>query len=543
MLKEYYTGDYYEPQTTAGEYARTVGEFLPGAIVPGGLATKAASVLVPAIASETAGQMTEGTPMEQPARIGAGIVGGLGVGAASALRGGANVALGRAARGVTPEQMAMAEALRARSPIPLTQAEAIQQVTGGATNMGRLQSVVERSSNELGPMMAQRPEAVRQAVSAVTEQIAPPMAPQAVAGRAQQASEGVIDRMRQRVNASAADDYRAAEGQVVSAEEYSALRSMPSYRLAEEALFANPILRPGTGPQSVDAVKRVIRQMDTMEAAASPSLFNPAADATLSSAIGQEAGLARGVSNLASPELARARQTVATGREAFVDPLKRGPLGAIASQQELRPTVQGQIGALFPQTMNEGQAAETVQALRLMGEIDPSAPAPLVRQYLATQANQSLRDVQSGANQFGGASLAARIAGTPENAAAFFGSVDAAAPMAARDARGLVEALRATGQRMRPGSETAFNTEILKDISGGGALGEGARAVASPLGIPSRISNALTDFLAERNSREIARALMAPPEEATRRMSNALRSRRGGNRIRIGVAGTQNGED
>jgi hypothetical protein len=63
----------YEPQTTAGEYAKTTGEFVGGALAMpyGGPLRAAGSVVLPAIASETAGQMTKGTEMEGPARLAA----------------------------------------------------------------------------------------------------------------------------------------------------------------------------------------------------------------------------------------------------------------------------------------------------------------------------------------------------------------------------------------------------------------------------------------------------------------------------------------
>ncbi len=65
----------YEPQTTAGEYAQTIGEFAPGMLAgPGGLASRVASnVVIPAVASEAAGQATEGTKFEPLARLTAAI--------------------------------------------------------------------------------------------------------------------------------------------------------------------------------------------------------------------------------------------------------------------------------------------------------------------------------------------------------------------------------------------------------------------------------------------------------------------------------------
>lgn len=70
-------GPLHEPETTAGEYARTIGEFVPGALAgPGGLARKALTqTVLPALASETAGQVTEGTRLEPYARMVGAILG------------------------------------------------------------------------------------------------------------------------------------------------------------------------------------------------------------------------------------------------------------------------------------------------------------------------------------------------------------------------------------------------------------------------------------------------------------------------------------
>lgn len=65
-------GKFYEPQTTAGQYAETVGEFLPGSVAgPGRMATKLAVGATSGAASEAAGQATEGTALEPWARMGA----------------------------------------------------------------------------------------------------------------------------------------------------------------------------------------------------------------------------------------------------------------------------------------------------------------------------------------------------------------------------------------------------------------------------------------------------------------------------------------
>jgi hypothetical protein len=76
-LRRYGIADgFYEPKTTAGEYARTGGEFASLALGPGGTASRVARVAVPAVASETAGQLTEGTALEPWARLGGALLGG-----------------------------------------------------------------------------------------------------------------------------------------------------------------------------------------------------------------------------------------------------------------------------------------------------------------------------------------------------------------------------------------------------------------------------------------------------------------------------------
>lgn len=63
-------GGYHKPETVAGEYARTVGEFAPGMVMgPSGAVRRIASAVIPALTSEAAGQATKGTSLEPAARI------------------------------------------------------------------------------------------------------------------------------------------------------------------------------------------------------------------------------------------------------------------------------------------------------------------------------------------------------------------------------------------------------------------------------------------------------------------------------------------
>lgn len=78
MVEDNVTGKFYEPKTTAGKYASTIGEFAPGALFPGGVVQRVVgNVVGPAIASETAGQLAQGTGYEGAARVAGALVGGM----------------------------------------------------------------------------------------------------------------------------------------------------------------------------------------------------------------------------------------------------------------------------------------------------------------------------------------------------------------------------------------------------------------------------------------------------------------------------------
>jgi hypothetical protein len=106
----------YSPKTTLGAYVKTGAEFAPGLMGgEGSLATRfARNVALPAIGSETAGQITKGTAAEPYARVAGGL---LSPGIESAAR-----------RVVTPlpasaERQALAETLRTEG-VPLTAGQA-----------------------------------------------------------------------------------------------------------------------------------------------------------------------------------------------------------------------------------------------------------------------------------------------------------------------------------------------------------------------------------------------------------------------------------
>lgn len=102
----------YQPQTTAGEYAGTVGEFLPGAALGGvGIGNLTRFGVLPGLASEGAGQLTEGSSIEPYARIAAALM----APAAPAL---ASKAISPFSGAISPERQALVDTLRAEGVNP-----------------------------------------------------------------------------------------------------------------------------------------------------------------------------------------------------------------------------------------------------------------------------------------------------------------------------------------------------------------------------------------------------------------------------------------
>lgn len=196
------TGKFYEPQTTAGRYAETIGEFAPSAAIGGGgLLRKAAETVIPAVASEGAGELTKGTAAEPYARAAAGVATGGGVtGAARLAAPTVDEMIARAAGHLTPAQVATAQGIKDASTgrgMFLSGPEAIQAATQGATKLGDVQRATEATTaggGTLASLYAQRPAEVQAAVRAELDRIAPASAnPSGIGPRAQVAAQGAVD--------------------------------------------------------------------------------------------------------------------------------------------------------------------------------------------------------------------------------------------------------------------------------------------------------------------------------------------------------------
>jgi hypothetical protein len=513
----------YQPQTKAGKYSRTVASFAPAALTPGGPVRKAANVVVPGLMSEAAGQATEGSQFEPYARVAAAMVGAGGVNALG--RGGPDTRmLAEASRGATDDQITAATQLMQTAQgqgLRLTMAEALQQVTNGATGMGRLQRVIEgtKAGNaRMGPAMAERPAQVSGAVTRAADNIAPQTADPYVLG--QQASEAAgqtLTGVRQQVNANARPFYEALQTeQMPPTPMWRQVQQRPEYQQALAAIRNDEILNrelASLPDDSLAVVDKVVQQLDTMAANARPNPASPTGNAQLSSAFDTVRGQVDELASAYSEPWRLSRSMVASGREAFLEPLQAGPMGAISQTGD----VGAQTRALFPNAPPEGAATQTGQTLEMLPQ---EVSAPLVRQHLMNSFNEASQQNLGGDNQWGGAKWAAGVAGNPEQSAVLGSGLEAVgADRQQFDA--LLEALRATGRRERPGSLTAYNSRDIEELGKAGMTGEVARTGLNPPGIFRRIGEGFQNWQTERNAGRLAEAIMANPQDAQRILMRA----------------------
>lgn len=190
----------YQPQTVAGEYARTVGEFAPGLLSPGSMAQKiVGGVLAPALLSETAGQATKGTAFETPARVAGALIGGVG-GTLATRPSTAEAALSTGMRGVDEATITAAGQLMQQAQqrgIALTWPEAVAQASNGAgrgmTNMQRVVEGSQGGGDIMGGFMAQRPGQIEAAGRQAFSEIAPQSSnPSAIGRQAQGAARAAL---------------------------------------------------------------------------------------------------------------------------------------------------------------------------------------------------------------------------------------------------------------------------------------------------------------------------------------------------------------
>lgn len=554
------TGDFYEPQTMAGRAAETISEFLPGgaigkvANIPRNLAVWGVAPGAAAAVVDEAARGTWAAPFAKPA---AGVL----TGGALALalrpsRAGAMVT--EHAQGMTAGQLDDMERLMQQSQqmgIPLTRAEAAQQVTGGATRLGDLQHLVEGHGG-LKPFMAERPQQINTAGRAAMDQIAPiPDNPAMIGPQVGQAAQAVARDARAARTAGVDPYYKAAATDTVPADRVNAVIAQLDQIIAGDATgqlsgparqmrsqlvetAGSPAIPAARTPVTDPNTGRVIRYEQTPAVAATPDIpvtnvgklddiYGSARDQfmgkpPLDGTQARANRLASQAVNSLDTELQAASPMLRQGRQEFqaisrrdIDPLMAGPIGRLAKKD---PTTQKAIETLFPTNPIPNSEREVQSAMQALTAKNPWAARQLVRAHAEQVFNRATRDLASGPSQTGGANFVSQLRGDFQQDANMLAALSAL-PNGKQVIDGfdkLLEVLAATGKRQPVGSRTTFLREGQQGMQQGGAFAETAKAIASGgLKIPTMVKQRLDSWSLGRNSEGIAQLLTDPDAAST----------------------------
>jgi hypothetical protein len=499
-----------EAQTTGEKYAETIASFGPSALVGGGTAKqKILQALVPGAATQAGGDAaTEiaGKDHESLGRIVAGLISGMGTGFAT--RSGVPQKMaGDAAGQLTEPQLIAADKLMKDAQaqgIPLTIPEAVQQVTGGGTRLADLQRVTEQTAKG-GEVMrdfyAPRAGEVARAGAQQMDQIAPaPLLPEVLGPRVNTAAKGDLEGVNRAINNRTRALYGKAANDIVTSPALSA----PAVVEAIKTIRADPVLGPkfaqypDNSVAVIDAAQKILKSQ--AEALNTPG---QGLNRYKSSIIESDRQSAKGDARAQSSNYDAALTEQKRLRQGVLNPLEEGPTGKLSRTTD----VGKQTASVFPSRPQAGSEQGVGRAISGIHRTDPKAAEGIVRQHLETAFAEATQKNMGGQNNFGGAKWAAAIAGNPQQRKNLVEAIRSL-PNGNQRWHGLnkfLKVLEATGQRQAPGSATAFNAQIMKELEGGKIGGEIPSLITSPQRALTVISDKYKQYRLGKGSEELAR--------------------------------------
>ncbi len=519
-------GELPKPQTGPGKYAETITEFA----TPGGLMGKAGrlrSVVAGGAggaASESAGQLAEGTALETPIRVLAGILGTAITGGRRVFRPVPEDTVKRALVGVTDEQLLAAQNLMddaARMGTSLTGAEAISQATGGnrLASVQRVAEQAEQGADAFAPIMNRRPQANEAVFQSEASRIGSTTAPADIAENVSQAGRAVIQDLRGQRTQAAQPFYEAAQGQAVNPTQgiFDVLSKIDQ-KIAEVGPAS------ATGRQLSQMQKRInnaktVGELDTLYKETRDVLdtipLNPTAPlATTRGVVGPintefgeaiakaspEIGQGRRVYREMTPPVTEARRPDMMGALQKAVPEEGGVPAALARQAKV---------FFDPQTTSP-ERIKRASALLQSQPGGEQALRDLARNHLESTFADATKRLTGGPAQWGAAKYASIIAGNAKQAANMRATIESLPEGKEVYAgfRRMLDVFEAQGMRHRPGSMTEFNKQITGELSAGGV----GKAVATAS--PSKLMDFYERFRYGRNASQMADILTRPDSVA-----------------------------
>lgn len=489
------------------------GSFLP---IARDIAAALASGTGAGIGSEVARNVDTGSEAGNAAlQVTGSLLGGGVPGAVVASRGTAGDRAAAALKGVTPEQLAMAEALQKKALAagsPLTGYEAIQAQTGLNPKMQTQQRVAEQSdaaARNLTPMMQARPERNTQVAGSAFDEIAPQAArPDALAGRLMDTAKQAVTNARQVGNAQAKPYYDATTGNPnakIAANDWNTLTADPLVQKALGAVKNDPVYGvTNESPGSVAWLDAAKKWMDDKGGAARMTGENNAARMYT----GATSKVTTPV-DAQFPDYAKARGIVAKNMQDVVTPMDQGQVGKLSRSDDFK----AQAAALLPEKPLDVNPAVIRETVKTLSSVDPNITPEMIGQYLRSTFNESNGGGIAN-NPMGGYNFAKKVADNPTQ----------------RD--NLVEALRASGKRPEPltdaldifqaqGMKPPVNSATASNLAEGNMLGavKPLDMLTRPLSSVGRATDAWRNGW---SAKAMSEALAAP--DSVRRLQELARA-------------------
>lgn len=511
----------HKPETTAGEYAQTFGEFIPAvaAFGSGGPVRRFAQTIIPSTTSETLGQVARKTvPEAEPyARFAGAMAGGLAAGSGA---GRGQGIVGREVGKLDAATLDKAEDLfqeAIRQKTPISRAEAIQAASGGATKLGDVQRILE-GQGAFKDFYAPRPAQIEASGRQNIETALGPASrqPSQLGPQASEAAGDTVSGVAKMINRAETPYYQAAGTKALGPQEQQSLQLLSSDPAFQKALTS--VRSPKgeirykdvqhLGNDDVGFLIAVRQELGRMEQAALQRGAGLPADRQLARGITPIQDRLDQIISSAAPEFQQALGVGAALREKYLQPIMQGPIGKIADT----PDTKRAIDALFPSNPLANSADEVRDAITSLARTRPQVASQLVRAHVESVFNEATQNLQAGASQFGGATFAATLRGNPQQAENLKAAVTALRGGTAWEGfNKFLTIMEATGQRQRIGSQTAFNQELQAGFKGGRITSEIATQVAGGgIQAPRRIVEALQRWQLDRNVKEMANLLTDP---------------------------------
>lgn len=539
----------YEPQGDVERAVKTVGEFAVPGGGAGGRVAKAAGVVVPALVSELGGRATEGEWYEPGVRFLGAVLGG---GSVAALRRMNPQQVNTILRehlppDITPQHVAAADRLMQDSVAmggpQLTWPEAMSQVAGRPvlTDMQRHLEASPQSAPRMNEFFADRPQRVENAVRQQAQQMSPGanVDPSGIGPELGRTSETYLQDVRRTINEATRPLYQRAENELLTPQEFYAVRALPGFNEAARAVRTNNQLNRHVAHLPINSVgflNQVKIQLHEMaDNAASP--ITQGRSATVASGLQTDEAAVRqaaiNASNRNSGAYQQALDFQEQARRDYLQPLLDGPLGKLAAKDQ---TTASALDTLFPKSADalpQGQH-ELANAVAILHSRSPRATADAVRAYVEKTFNQSARDLQTGPNQAGGAKFRRDLVGDPQQRANLRAVIEAL-PNGQERWQGferMLDVLEATGTRQGIGSKTAYNQALEKGLDARGAW---AAVSKGPFGGLSRFAdtidrwrygqnlNQIADILTNPRSAALLRSIAGAPTGSQRATSGVMR--------------------